>query len=589
MLLLTARANALGERGDRTAALVELRTAYALELEHEAELDPTACFASQALAFALLADGAVSEALTILESVTARLHEAGVEDPERLVGLETAQALSAMGDASGADAVLQRIAARATMNGDDTRLARALCLRADVAIQRGDLEHALEHAQTAHDLATSVGDRNAEAVAVDHMGTVQRLRGRFDQAADDHAAAVEAFRAAGSPRDELIALLNLAEARYCAGDADGAEETLIAINAHLTGDSAPPMLWNAHLLSALVIGERGDWPAARDALRTALELLHGSDLPGASGSARQRLRREERVHRLAINAAVRAGDGDFALEILEAGRARFLRTVMERRRRRPAGTAETDWLRYERSADALAELRVRRRTDLLSPDPELARESSAAEREHAEAAAAVFGEHEPEEIRTPFPRFDDLLRPLPAGVAVVALDVVEDGIQLVCAGRDASGAAVVGGGARPAHDARRPRRTRGAPRPCDAGAAVPDARAAAVARRAGAPARRRLAARAAPVVPVGGAAARRGHAERRTARCRTVLRHVRSQPRAVQRWVVPAGHRAARPSRRPHRRSARSAARKRARSRRTTMERPRCGPARPRRRTPCSS
>lgn len=440
VLLRTARANALAARGDRTAALAELRSAYALEQEHQAELDPTACFGSQALAFALLEDGAVSEALTVLESVASRLQKAGVEDPERLVGLETAQALSAMGDTAGADAVLARIAKRATANGDDTRLARALCIRADVAMQRADLDRALEYAQTARDLATSVRDRHAEATAVDLIGTVERLEGRFDQAAQDHAAAVEAFRAAGSPRDELVALLNLAEARYCARDPYGAEEALVAVGAQLTDDSAPPMLWNAHFLSALVMADRGEWPAARQALRTALELLHGSDLPGAAGSARQRLRSEERIHRLATDAAVRAGDGEFALEILEAGRARFLRTVMERRRSRPAGTPEADWLRYERAADVLAELRVRRRHDLLSPDPELARESSAAERELAHAAAAVFGEHEPETVRAPFPRFDELLRPLPAGVAVVALDIVEDGVQLVCAGRDATGA-----------------------------------------------------------------------------------------------------------------------------------------------------
>ncbi|UOX90432.1 CHAT domain-containing protein [Amycolatopsis sp. FBCC-B4732] len=440
VLQRAARANALAERGDRIAALVELRTAYALELEHQAELDPTSCFGSRALAFALLEDGAVSEALTVLESVTSRLHNAGVEDPERLVGLETAQTLSAMGDATGADAVLARIAERATANGDDTRLARALCIRANVAIQRGDLHSALDYAQTARDLATSVSDRHAEATAVDLVGTVERLEGRFDQAAQDHAAAVRSFRAADSPRDELVALLNLAEARYCARDPYGAEETLVEIDSLLDDTSAPAMLWNAHLLSALVMADKGQWPAAREALRTSFELLHGSDLSGAAGSARQRLRREERVHRLATNAAVRADDGKFALEIVESGRARFLRTVMERRRSRPAGTSDADWLRYERAADALAELRVRRRNDLLLPDPELARESSEAERELAHATAAVFGEHQPDKTRSPFPRFEDLLRPLPAEVAVVAVDVVEDGIQLVCAGRDATGA-----------------------------------------------------------------------------------------------------------------------------------------------------
>jgi hypothetical protein len=81
-----------------------------------------------------------------------------------------------------------------------------------VRIALDDLPGALTAFQRAAVLHRRLGDRSREARAHDGTGTVYRLMGRPDDAADFHRLAVAVFRDTGEPWPLALALDHLAQA-----------------------------------------------------------------------------------------------------------------------------------------------------------------------------------------------------------------------------------------------------------------------------------------------------------------------------------------------------------------------------------------
>jgi tetratricopeptide (TPR) repeat protein len=81
----------------------------------------------------------------------------------------------------------------------------------------GHYPEALTIHSNARTAAQRTGDRAAQATALDHLGTVHRMQGRYRQAADHQQRALALFRQAGDRSAQARALANLGIIRYFQG------------------------------------------------------------------------------------------------------------------------------------------------------------------------------------------------------------------------------------------------------------------------------------------------------------------------------------------------------------------------------------
>ena len=169
-------------------------------------------------------------ALTIAESLVA----ANGADADATLRRKLLQARGrlryACGDGVGSEADLQTALELATAAHDTTTMCDALRWLAPTYVMRGEPRTALASARTLLQLAVHHRDHNAAAVARWQFANDDRTTGDWNAAETGYLAALATFREHSQAREELEALLDLAQARCAARSTR----------------SAPPHLFECH-------------------------------------------------------------------------------------------------------------------------------------------------------------------------------------------------------------------------------------------------------------------------------------------------------------------------------------------------------
>jgi tetratricopeptide (TPR) repeat protein len=435
---LAARAEAHAALGSADEALALASDAYSLASllpPDRSTLDIAGRFGAM-----LAESGRAREGTDLIEATLEEARTLGIEASERSLLIELGVAMVALGDLEEATAVLRDVAEELLRIGDDRGLARASLARGHAAAARGRFEEALElYGDTEH-LATKTGNELLRMAALDATGTVYAELGRPGRAGEYHRRAADGRIAAGSRMQAMESRFHLADSLARVPDGRAAEASLNEAVA-LRDELGLAPRWSEEFVRARVQVARGDWPAAAATFRSSLEQLESERDEFLTPSELRRARRlDGDAYGFAAAAAVAAGDGETALELVEAGRGRFLDALVERRAQRPEGVDEDTWLDYERTTDELADLRAQRRARAAAPDPKLDAAFVEVKRRHAEAAERVrAAQSQAPAAKRDLRRFAELVDALPVGCAAVALDVSRDGLEIICAGRSAEG------------------------------------------------------------------------------------------------------------------------------------------------------
>ncbi|MGW6984533.1 ATP-binding protein [Streptomyces sp. NPDC054932] len=170
------------------------------------------------------------------------------------------------GDALDFHTSLEESVANCRRHGGEWELAVVLMLRTHVAIDvTGGLPTVDADLAELHEIALRVGDRWTRAQVASAAGEVALSRGRYADARAEYEECLRLAREVGAQVEVPFAIARIAEAAYCAGDLDDAEQLLADADkeAHRHGGVYDVSTY-ARLLSALFALQRGDDVTARE-------------------------------------------------------------------------------------------------------------------------------------------------------------------------------------------------------------------------------------------------------------------------------------------------------------------------------------
>jgi tetratricopeptide (TPR) repeat protein len=432
--LFMGAAEAFESQGDRMQQEWLLQMAYARASQADVEVR---VIAGIRLASVVSEVGRPAEAADLLDTVILEARAAGLQDAESAALMHLGVALEALGMYPMARTLLADVVERARQAGNASREMRAIFALGNCALHGGDFEEAFAQYQQALGLAGD--DRSLEAACLDSLGATLRRLGQPGRAVDYSRQAARYHADIGNKQAEVRDRTNIVHALVDLRDVDGATEALAGVQALASPDDSFVLVAQARV-AALV----GNWTEAREVFRSLLRSIQ-STRAALTAPVEQRYwaTRVAETYGIALEAAVDAGDARSAVEFAECSRAAFLHAMVDRRRSRPSSVDEEVWRRYEEAADALAELRMRRRASLLdSPYSDTVDEALQQARRRYFAAAEQVGAagasaQDPPDI----PDFEHLVEPIRPGCAVAFLDQQGDKFTAAVAFRDESGRA----------------------------------------------------------------------------------------------------------------------------------------------------
>jgi hypothetical protein len=136
---------------------------------------------------------------------------------------EQAAEFERVGDWRQADSSYAALFETGARAGDAGWVATAARRRAQVAFQRGEMDHAEELADLSKEIAVRCGMDEASARALNMLGMIQFNRNNHVRASETYAEAIVAARACGDDRTLIHASRNLGVVRENIGDLQGAK------------------------------------------------------------------------------------------------------------------------------------------------------------------------------------------------------------------------------------------------------------------------------------------------------------------------------------------------------------------------------
>lgn len=396
-------------------------------------------FVANHLGLALLKLGRLEQAAQIFEEGITRARVLGLWRIELSLLSNFGNALKELGDLDGAESVLTNARERCRARGIINSEAVALASLGNVSITRGDLEGALARFQEAADLAQEVDD-STEATCVDSLGGIYTQLGKPARAVEYHQRAAELHERLNEWEALLVDFVNIGQTYLALEENSAAEKYLRKAND--LAQERKLSLWGLPFLAGQVSAREGRWDEARNHFREAIkaiESIRGS-LP-TPAAQRQWAASKANIYRLAVEAALSAGDGEAGVEFIECGRARYLKAILERRGHRPAGIDDETWLRYERAADRHALLRARSRSQIAEGNPPTEQEFRDANAELKIAAAPIEAAAAAAASDTvfEFPEFAKLVDRVAPGQVAVWVGTYGNSLGIVWAGKDIAG------------------------------------------------------------------------------------------------------------------------------------------------------
>lgn len=395
------------------------------------------------LGLALTRAGALVEAAAVLDEALTCARAARAPDAERAALNNLGMALVESGDFTSASAAFEAGREVARRHADARSEGTALLGLANVAAAL----HRTDEARALYLEAAGIGQQHGEpalrAAALDSLANTHLVRGEAAAAVGYQRQALALHREIGAPRDEATDLVNLASSYLLLRELDNAEAALGAARALVAAHRLDALEATLDAAMAQLLAARGAWGDACALHWRAIERFE-AERAGLSTPAEQRrlAARQNTIYGLAVEDALRAGDGRAAVAFLESARTRYLNAVLARRGSRPRTVPELLMRHYEAALDRLDELRHRRRATIGDADAALAAElaRTAADRDALQAQIDAAREPSPP-LAFEAPDVDALVGVLPRGHAAVYLVIANEGLGIACAGRDDAGVA----------------------------------------------------------------------------------------------------------------------------------------------------
>ena len=247
-----ALARSLDSRGRPDVADVEFRLAQACETTRAA--------ATRDLAYSLVRRGEASAAIEIARS-------ADSSDPH--IATAVAYARGSIGESNTALAELIEIADRAKESGDLSLEAAAGHLAGLTAYRVGDWKTTRSLQKRALEAASAAGDLARVGTLRMNLAAMDQSAGNWSSALEQGSQAVSVLDAAGAATYALMARRNLAQLLLDIGSFERAQEELEAARTMAAQLEMPVHRIGIDALLGLLFQRRGDWTAARAALRAA--------------------------------------------------------------------------------------------------------------------------------------------------------------------------------------------------------------------------------------------------------------------------------------------------------------------------------
>jgi tetratricopeptide (TPR) repeat protein len=439
VIALTAKAKALQALEQPAAAIGVLRDAR----EAARDLKPSANVASSLneLGQALTQASAFVEAASVLEQALGCAREARATHAQRAVLNNLGMALNESGDFAGATAAFEAARDLARRHADARGEGTALLGLANAAAN----EHRSDDARALYLEAAGIGQQHGapalQAAALDSLASTFLARGEAAAAIGYQRQAAELHRELGAARDEATDRINLASSYLLLGELDDAEAALNAARALAAAHRVDALDAALDSLGAQVLARRGAWADARALHGRAIDRFESQRAVLATPAEQRRIAARQNIaYGIAAEDALRAGDARAAVEFIERARTRYMSAVLTRRGSRPRSVPEIVMRRYEEALDRVDELQGRRRLAIAADDAALAAELARATADRDALQSQIDAAREPPTAPAiDAPDFDTLVRTVPRGHAAVYLLIANQGLGVVCAGRDDAG------------------------------------------------------------------------------------------------------------------------------------------------------
>jgi CHAT domain-containing protein/tetratricopeptide (TPR) repeat protein len=385
---------------------------------------------------ALLKRGMLEQAAETLEAGVEQARSLGLWRLELSLLTNFGNALKELGDLDGAEDVLNEVRDKCRKRGIAKSEAVAVASLGNISSSRGDTQGALGRFQEAADLAHGV-DSSTEATCVDSLGAIYSRLGKPARAIEYHLRAVELHESLYDWDALVLDQINVTQTYLALGESKLASEWLH--RAEQLSRERNITHWSVPYMAGLVLTREGRWPEAKVQFRTAIETIESirGSLPTPTAQ-RQWAASQEDLYRRAMEAALEMQDGEAAVEFIECGRARYLKAIVERHSRRPAGISDDAWLRYEQAQDRYAQLRAHWRSQIARGDPSLDEQLRQADAELKSATVPVAAAADVATAPA-LPQFTELIARVPVGHVAVWMTHGPDSVGFAWAGMSAEG------------------------------------------------------------------------------------------------------------------------------------------------------
>lgn len=327
----------LAAQGDARASLTQAgRAVQALD---RAALPPAFLDDMLALGTPLLTAGWVTDVGSLLAALLARRAPDWPPDATWRLELLHATALQKAGATREAEAHLLQLLERCRAEGRRAEAAVVAYVLGENALLDRRLSQGIDWYEQARAAAAERGDDVLAGAALNKIATAWMQRHEPARGLPAHEQALALHRRAQAWNHVVVDLIQAVQSHLQVGDL--ARAAALAEELAQRGSQHPPEdpEWVPFVL-ARVAAAQGAWPLARTRFQQALAIVEQRRrlLPTPEARRTWSLQKAD-TYGLAIEAAIAAGAGEDAVEFLELGRHRYLRSLAE-----PApGPQEPDW------------------------------------------------------------------------------------------------------------------------------------------------------------------------------------------------------------------------------------------------------
>lgn len=421
-------------------ALKLLHHAYSLAQPVSNE---TGLQAANRFALALLNVNELIEAAQVLEAGIDQARHQNKPESELSMLANLGSVLKEMGYLEDAEETLLLVRKRRRDRGEAKEEGIALFHLGNVAHTRGNHQQALDYYQEATHIAQRAGNDDLEAVSVDSIANMYTFLGKPERAIEYHRRAAALHERQGNWEDKAADLLNLSQSLMAVQELEEAKGAFEEASGLVARYDINNLAWNVAFGAGRTAALENDWDTARSSFQESISELEkirsAFDTPGQQ---RQWVTDKTTVYSVAAQEALKAGDGQAALEFIEANKARYLRSLIQGRTQRPEGVDENAWLRYQKAASDRSQLQVQRWATLAhsQTDYNQTLKEATAVYEAARAAIGKIGlDPSVSQADSELSTWLEMVQFIPEDCIAVSLSAYSIGLGVVTSGRDKQG------------------------------------------------------------------------------------------------------------------------------------------------------